>query len=69
MSAKDWMKNKLDGATSNKTYRGAVEDNKDPKRLGRCKIRVFDIFDEKNKEGKYIFQPIITKILSIKTFV
>jgi hypothetical protein len=53
MSAKDWMKNKLDGTSSNKTYIGAVEDNKDPKRLGRCKVRVFDIFDEKDKEGKY----------------
>jgi uncharacterized membrane protein YgcG len=53
MSAKDWMKNKLDGTSSNKTYIGAVEDNKDPKKLGRCKVRVFDIFDEKDKEGKY----------------
>jgi hypothetical protein len=53
MSAKDWMKNKLDGTSSNKTYIGAVEDNKDPKRLGRCRIRVFDIFDEKTKEGEY----------------
>ncbi len=47
------MKNKLDGTSSNKTYIGAVEDNKDPKKLGRCKVRVFDIFDEKDKEGKY----------------
>ena len=45
------MKNKLDGTSSNKTYIGAVEDNKDPKKLGRCKVRVFDIFDEKDKEG------------------
>lgn len=47
------MKNKLDGASSDKTYIGTVEDNKDPKRIGRCKIRVFDIFDEKDKDGKY----------------
>jgi len=47
------MKNKFDGASSNKTYIGTVEDNKDPKRLGRCKIRVFDVFDEKDKNGKY----------------
>jgi len=53
MSTKDWMKNKLDGVSSNKTYIGAVEDNNDPKRLGRCRIRVFDIFDEKNTKGEY----------------
>ena len=29
-----------------KTYIGIVEDNDDPKRLGRCRIRVFDVFDE-----------------------
>jgi hypothetical protein len=50
---RDWIKNKLDGASSNKTYIGTVEDNKDPKRLGRCRIRVFDIFDEKDRDGKY----------------
>lgn len=27
-------------------YIGVVEDNKDPKKLGRCKVRVFNIFDE-----------------------
>ena len=49
MSAKEWIKNKLDGAGANKTYIGTVEDNNDPKKLGRCKVRVLDIFDEKKK--------------------
>jgi hypothetical protein len=30
---------------SNRTYIGIVEDNNDPRRLGRCRIRVFDVFD------------------------
>jgi hypothetical protein len=30
---------------ANKTYVGVVEDNYDPKRLGRVKVRVLDIFD------------------------
>ena len=29
-----------------KTYIGLVEDTKDPLRLGRCKIRVFSVFDD-----------------------
>ena len=53
MSAKDFIKNKMDGASANKTYIGTVEDNNDPKKLGRCKIRVLDIFDEKSKDDKY----------------
>ncbi len=28
-----------------RSFIGIVEDNNDPKKLGRCKIRVFDIFD------------------------
>ena len=53
MSAKDFVKNKMDGASANKTYIGTVEDNNDPKKLGRCKIRVLDVFDEKTKDDKY----------------
>ena len=30
----------------NKTYIGVVEDNADPKKLGRVKIRVLDVFDD-----------------------
>jgi hypothetical protein len=30
---------------ANKTYVGVVEDNYDPKRLGRVKVRVLDVFD------------------------
>ena len=30
---------------SGKTYIGVVEDNEDPKRLGRVKARVLDVFD------------------------
>jgi hypothetical protein len=53
MSVKEWIKNKLDGADANKTYIGTVEDNNDPKKIGRCKIRIFDVFDEKDKNDKY----------------
>ena len=31
---------------SGKTYIGVVEDNNDPQKLGRCKIRVFNVFDD-----------------------
>jgi hypothetical protein len=34
----------------NKTYIGIVEDNADPKKLGRVKVRVLDIFDEMKLE-------------------
>ena len=30
---------------ANKTYIGVVEDNNDPKKLGRVKVRVLDVFD------------------------
>ena len=33
-----------------KTYIGIVEDVKDPKKLGRCKIRVFSLFDDLKTE-------------------
>jgi hypothetical protein len=35
---------------ANKTYIGVVEDNADPKKLGRVKVRVMDIFDEMKLE-------------------
>lgn len=53
MSAKEWIKNKLDGVSAHKTYIGTVEDNNDPKRIGRCKIRVLDVFDEKGRNDEY----------------
>jgi hypothetical protein len=31
---------------ANKTYIGVVEDNEDPKKLGRCKVRVLNVFDD-----------------------
>jgi hypothetical protein len=31
---------------SGKTYVGVVEDCEDPKKIGRVKIRVFDVFDD-----------------------
>lgn len=34
----------------NKTYIGVVEDNADPKKLGRIKVRVLDIFDNMSVE-------------------
>jgi hypothetical protein len=30
---------------ANKTYVGVVEDNEDPKKLGRVRVRVLDVFD------------------------
>ena len=38
---------------SGKTYLGVVEDNNDPKKVGRCRIRVMDVFDGKNKDNEY----------------
>ena len=31
---------------ANKTYVGVVEDNQDPEKMGRVKVRVMDVFDE-----------------------
>jgi len=45
--------NKLDGFSTHKTYIGMVEDNNDPKKMGRCKIRVFDMFDGKSDNKNY----------------
>jgi hypothetical protein len=36
------MKNKL----KDQIFIGVIVDNKDPKRLGRCKIRVFTVYDD-----------------------
>jgi len=33
-----------------RTYIGIVEDNEDPKKIGRCRIRVIDIFDDIPKD-------------------
>lgn len=41
---------------SGKTYLGVVEDNNDPERLARCRIRVVDVHDERDKEGKYLIK-------------
>ena len=35
---------------SGKTYVGVVEDNNDPKKLGRVKVRVLDVFDNTKLE-------------------
>jgi hypothetical protein len=34
-----------------KTYIGVVEDNNDPKKLGRCKVRVVDVFENVELEN------------------
>jgi hypothetical protein len=38
---------------SGKTYLGVVEDNNDPKKAGRCRIRVMDVFDGKDNNNEY----------------
>jgi hypothetical protein len=40
-------------AESDKTYIGVVEDNNDPKKNGRCRIRVMDVFDGMSPDGEY----------------
>ena len=36
----------------NGIYRGVIEDNNDPEKLGRCKVRVWGIHDEEKMEGE-----------------
>lgn len=61
-----------------KTFLGTVEDNNDPKRLGRCKIRVLGVFDNiptedipwsmpsKDLNGNQFIIPDVGKICSVK---
>lgn len=56
---------------------GVVEDNQDPKKLGRCKCRVLNIFDEipvedipwaspwKDLSGNQFFLPEVGKVVSV----
>lgn len=60
-----------------RTYIGVVEDNEDPKKLGRCRIRVIDIFDDipkddipwaspwKDLNGNYFNLPEKGKIVTV----
>lgn len=62
---------------SNKTYIGIVEDNNDPKKIGRCRIRVIDIFDDiptedipwatpqKDLNGNQFILPDVGKVVSV----
>ena len=36
---------------ANKTYLGVVEDNNDPKKIGRVRVRVMNVFDDIEKEN------------------
>jgi hypothetical protein len=61
----------------NKTYIGIVEDNNDPKKMGRVKVRVVDVFDDielddipwatpwKDLNGNYFNTPEKGKVLII----
>lgn len=67
------MKNKL----KDQIFIGVVEDNNDPKKLGRCKIRVFTVYDSiasadlpwaspfKDLNGNQFVPPEVGKILSV----
>jgi len=60
-----------------KTFVGVVEDNNDPKKLGRCKVRVLNVFDEipvedipwaapwKDLNGNAFIVPDVGKIVSV----
>lgn len=62
---------------SDRTYIGIVEDNNDPRRLGRCRIRVFDVFDSiptqdipwatpwKDLNGNQFILPEIGKVVTV----
>lgn len=61
----------------NKTFVGVVEDNNDPKKLGRCKVRVLNVFDEipvedlpwaapwKDLNGNTFVVPDVGKVVSV----
>ena len=61
----------------NNTFIGIVEDNQDPKKLGRCKVRVLNIYDEipiedipwatswKDINGNTLFVPDKGKVVSV----
>jgi hypothetical protein len=34
-------------------YRGVIEDNKDPEKMGRCKVRVFGVHTEKKQKDEF----------------
>ena len=63
---------------NNKTFIGFIEDNKDPKKMGRCKVRVPSIFTSeiptadipwampfKDLNGNQFNAPEIGKVVSI----
>ena len=66
-----------DSDFSGKTYIGVVEDNNDPKKLGRVRARVLDVFDEiptedlpwatpyKDVNGNFFNLPDVGKVLVI----
>jgi len=61
----------------NSTFVGVIEDNKDPKKLGRCKVRVVDVFDKipvadipwakpwKDSGGNVFSAPEIGKVVGV----
>ena len=61
-----------------KSYVGTVIDNNDPKRLGRCKVKVLDVYDNirdedipwatpyKDLNGNQFILPEVGKIVSVK---
>ena len=44
---------KKETVESGKTYLGVIEDNKDPDKKCRCRVRVFDVHDGKNNDDSY----------------